>query len=396
MNIKLHNSNIVINVFSVKKCEREYHGILYTSALINNEYTLFSKDKLIYECKRCSKHVECKFSYDYDKFELQLCSDCRCIDTNMKKYGVHSPMQLEKTREKSRITCRKNLGVDYPSQSKIVQEKNIKTCQKNFNVDHPSQSKLIQEKFKITCRKNFGVDHPMQSDIIKEIHRETCRKNLGVDHPLKSIDISGKIRSTSRKIFYKNLISGDRLDGLVKPNFREEEFLTVKKRYQWICTKCNLKFMNHLNNGIIPRCPQCFPRKMTPSSILEKEIVSFIKLKNLNVIENTRKIIPSLELDIYIPSYNLAIEFNGTYWHSSGLKEKWYHQYKTELCYRLGIRLLHIYEWEWSEKREECENRIIYYLNNMKEQIKSRKPKPRFILNGCESDRKNYEVLIWD
>lgn len=53
------------------------------------------------------------------------------------------------------------------------------------------------------------------------------------------------------------------------------------------------------------------------------------------------------ELDIYIPDKHLAIEFNGTYWHSSLNIDKNYHFNKSRLCELAGIRLIHIYEYEW-------------------------------------------------
>jgi hypothetical protein len=85
----------------------------------------------------------------------------------------------------------------------------------------------------------------------------------------------------------------------------------------------------------------------------EKEVLDFVKSLTNNVEENTRKIIAPYELDIYIPEYNLAIEFNGNYWHSeAGGKDKAYHINKTNTCKDKGIQLLHIFEHQWLEKQE--------------------------------------------
>ncbi len=88
-------------------------------------------------------------------------------------------------------------------------------------------------------------------------------------------------------------------------------------------------------------------------SNLEKEVVNFVKSLNVIIVENTRKIINPYELDIYIPEHNLAIEFNGLYWHSE-LQGKGsdYHLMKTELCEEKGIQLLHIFESEWLNKKD--------------------------------------------
>ncbi len=67
-------------------------------------------------------------------------------------------------------------------------------------------------------------------------------------------------------------------------------------------------------------CPKCHTIGYSQA---EKEIVSFIKtFYDKKVIENDRSIIlneytgNNLELDIYLPDINLAIEFNGIYYHS--------------------------------------------------------------------------------
>ena len=65
-------------------------------------------------------------------------------------------------------------------------------------------------------------------------------------------------------------------------------------------------------------------------------------------------VIPPFELDIYIPNYNLAIEFNGIYWHSENgpnKVDKYYHFNKSILCQQAGIRLIQIYDYEWYDNR---------------------------------------------
>lgn len=66
-----------------------------------------------------------------------------------------------------------------------------------------------------------------------------------------------------------------------------------------------------------------------------------------------------LELDIYLPDKNVAIEFDGLYWHSeeNGKGEE-YHLSKTEECENIGIHLLHVFEDEWNDKQEIVKDRI--------------------------------------
>lgn len=64
---------------------------------------------------------------------------------------------------------------------------------------------------------------------------------------------------------------------------------------------------------------------------------------------------------MYIPSKQVAIEFNGVYWYSQ--VDKNYHLRKTEECEKLGIRLLHIWEDLWISKKEIYKSLISSSLN---------------------------------
>lgn len=80
------------------------------------------------------------------------------------------------------------------------------------------------------------------------------------------------------------------------------------------------------------------------SSVYTKQVIGPIKSK---------KYIYPYELDIVLPDANLAIEYNGLYWHSSLRKPNDYHLMKSLLCREKGIRLIHIYEFEDLDKQLE-------------------------------------------
>ena len=111
----------------------------------------------------------------------------------------------------------------------------------------------------------------------------------------------------------------------------------------------------------------------TKASTPEKKLKEFI-LNNYfgSIIYNSKQIIPPFELDIYLPDKNLAFEFNGNYWHSEvilaskSVSPKEYHQIKTKMCKEKGIRLIHIFEYEWDD---------LEYQNKLKDYI-------QFLLNG--------------
>ena len=77
--------------------------------------------------------------------------------------------------------------------------------------------------------------------------------------------------------------------------------------------------------------------------------------------ESNRTILNGLEIDLFAKDYNLGIEFNGTYWHSSIFKSKNYHLNKSLLAEQQGIHLIHIYEYEWTNPK--IKSKIIKLLN---------------------------------
>lgn len=98
-------------------------------------------------------------------------------------------------------------------------------------------------------------------------------------------------------------------------------------------------------------------------SAYEDEIILFINQldPNLNIETDVRYILSGgRELDIYIPDKKLAIEFNGTFWHSSPPKEADYHQKKSLECQEKDIHLIHIYEYEWKDSKQKA--KILAYL----------------------------------
>ena len=107
----------------------------------------------------------------------------------------------------------------------------------------------------------------------------------------------------------------------------------------------------------------------------EQDLCDYIiSITNEEVIQSDRSVLRDKELDIYIPAKKIAIEFNGTYWHSDIYKSKNYHQDKTLRCARLGIRLVHIFEYEWidTDKKVKLQNYLKDLLSDKKEIIYGR------------------------
>lgn len=103
-------------------------------------------------------------------------------------------------------------------------------------------------------------------------------------------------------------------------------------------------------------------RVSTTGSRYEHEIDQLIKSWGFET-EKTRRVIHPYEIDIYIPSKKLGIEFNGDYWHSEVHKTQNYHQVKSLLARERGVQLFHIFEYEWRD--ESKRPAIIGQLRNL-------------------------------
>lgn len=187
---------------------------------------------------------------------------------------------------------------------------------------------------------------------------------------------------TKQKTGMRRTMYGKFLDNqFVKPIFSEQEYIQYgdSSQYQWKCMKCGNVFTafrseSWFKQGQVPayaRCPTCYP-DLNGTSYSEHDVFKYLKsleaLKpGMEIVSRTnenRKLIPPYELDILIKKDGVvkyAVEYDGLYWHSDGKCPKNYHLTKTEMCERIGIRLIHIFENDWLNKRTIVESR----LNNL-------------------------------
>lgn len=110
----------------------------------------------------------------------------------------------------------------------------------------------------------------------------------------------------------------------------------------------NIDNLKLVKNEYIPIIEAYNNRYKFGHTLPERTIVSAIKdIYSCEIKTCTKKPIYPKELDIFLPDLQLAIEFNGTRWHSIELgTPKNYHLEKSLLCRNKNIRLIHIYEFE--------------------------------------------------
>jgi len=172
-----------------------------------------------------------------------------------------------------------------------------------------------------------------------------------------------KFLSTNDFIIKAKSIHGDKYD------YSKVDYNNSKDKINILCLE-HSEFKQIPNDHLMGKgCPKC-------GSIynqMENELKDFIKSLNLSFEENTKKVIAPYELDIFIPLKKVAIEFNGLYWHSEIYKDKNYHLNKTELCENKDIKLIHIFEDEWLNKKDVVKSRIKNILGFTEKKIYARK-----------------------
>jgi hypothetical protein len=101
------------------------------------------------------------------------------------------------------------------------------------------------------------------------------------------------------------------------------------------------------------------------TSKAEIEILDFLTSNGINVEKyRNRGLLNGSELDLVLPDYNLAIEYNGLYWHTESKgKNSTYHINKTKKCNEIGYSLIHIFEDEWENKKELIKYKLKHILN---------------------------------
>jgi len=161
-----------------------------------------------------------------------------------------------------------------------------------------------------------------------------------------------------------------------KYDYCSTQYFTGKEKINISCPEhgiFNQRAESHLQ-GI--GCPTCANERTIKISSGEQQIVDFIKsiATHTQIILNSRSIIHPREIDIYIPEYNVAIEYNGIYWHSElAGKDKLYHITKTNVCNKQNIHLIHILESEWLQNPKIVKSRLQAKLQSIDNTIYARK-----------------------
>ena len=200
---------------------------------------------------------------------------------------------------------------------------------RQHNIDKKTYLKEYPEDKSFFLGANPRVNRQMETDTDNFVVCEICGKKLGrIDGQHLKIHNMTKFEYI-QKFGYKNLVS-------VKYHNKMVESVNI--------ANLNMTF--------------------TRNSKSELEIKDFIESGGLECTTN-RKILNGKEIDIFIPSKNIGIEYNGNKWHTEwfGGKNKNYHLSKLEECKNKGVDLISVFEDEYENHKDIVLSKIAHILN---------------------------------
>lgn len=149
-----------------------------------------------------------------------------------------------------------------------------------------------------------------------------------------------------------------------------------------------------IGNG---HCPKC----TTNISKQEREIYEWMQTISPSVEQSVHDIPGVTEIDIFDRERKVGIEYNGHFWHSAQkltakdektgkprmtyAEAKKYHYLKTYNCEQQGIRLIHIWDYEWADPRKQkvLKNIILGALGILPERYYARQCEVKRYDRGC-------------
>lgn len=322
-------------------------------------------------CEGCKK----EFTISYRKKRQRFCTKS-CVQNTSSVQEKMKASQLE--------TYRKKYGVDHPMKTEavIMNFKNAMTRQ--YGVEHALQKEEFFQKVKTTKKERYGDDN--YNNIEKA--KRTCIEKYGVYNPLKCKEIKNRVADTNQKKHFEFLIEFCKNKNIT-PLFNKDEYTGYDfcKKYKFKCNKCSREFITDIYKPNHIFCEGCNP---TDKDTIENELFLFINSivpPNITIKRNDRTVLYGKEIDIYIPFKNIAFELNGLYWHSENNRgvNKQYHYNKYKSCMYHKIRLIHIFENEWNERKDIVKSIIKHSLGIVDRRIFARNCiiKP---LNSKETD----------
>lgn len=310
--------------------------------------------------KTCSR--ECRYKLASRNTDRAAATDTLKA-TMIDKYGVDNAMKLQSSKDKIMATNMSRYGSEWYSQTDECKHAVKDLSNKKYGCDHHLSSQIVINKRKDTCIQKYGVDNVSKIPEVRSTIEQAIKDRYGVSFNsqthIPNIDAWNYFISDPKAYILDNFED--------KPTIQDlacKLGVCITSIYQYID-------LEH-NSDLIARC----------QSKIESQVIDFIRSIDDTIVIQThnRSIISPYEIDIFLPDYNIGIECNPTATHNSSIEDPWgncpkpydYHKIKSSMCAQRGIRLFHIYGYEWKHKRSIVESMIRYSLHRCNRTIYAR------------------------
>lgn len=379
--------------------------------------------------KKCKDGLYKPFKTFKDGYRTYCKNNCTCMreDQSIKISNYQNSLSEEERKEqlkKSKQTCMENWGTDSHMKSKNFIEKLKKDNLEKYGVEFRISTPEVQSKIKETNKKKYNVEYPFQDKSIlnksmeksKDSHggvflkkaKEKYKEKTGYDscfqdpkwqekNKNKRLKETGSIsplgnNSVKKKMKEKELAKYG-VDHHTKRHWPKKLFeimsnieLLEKEILDCGSVEIFSKKYNIHNSTVYRKLENSTITKV--KSLVEKSIEDFLKELDIPYIKNCRSVIKNLELDFYIPSKKIALEYDSFYYHSEdhpNITSKNYHEIKTNKCEELGIQLIHIFQDEWFDRQDIVKSKIKNLLGLSPRGVGARKLSIRDIDNNTAS-----------
>ena len=323
-------------------------------------------------CKQCTSQVSWDRRYKQYK---TYCSSPACVNNDpdiiLKKRSSSNYMEQSAKRKLTNLSRYGHTNYLATTQGKISTHEGKLT---NSGPDYRLQEKSARE---ITIQSKYGVSNYF---------------SLNINHSETKIEKYGSVNNLQKRVNTNTLLYGIgnptqvpyvRYKGMFdNPDWLLDQHVNHQQSFSEIASNVGGIDPTALINRVRTKYADFVPTRF-PVSTGEKQLSAALTDLNIEHTTNTRQIIPPLELDIFIPQHNIAIEYCGLYWHSEQKgKTRSYHSTKWKRCNELGIQLLTIYEDEWFNTPQLVLNKIAHLCGLHKSKIFARNTEVTIVTNN--------------
>lgn len=314
--------------------------------------------------------VECRSCHKLRKAILVvdgMCSYCRRVPsmkrTMTERYGGVGFASKELTEKRYR-TNEKRYGDAHVSRVPEIKAKVNKAFDERWGGRRGLANPEIAEKTRATNVERYGTENAIDNAEVRRKAVESILERYGVPSAVLIPEVIRRTSFARRESangteVARTLSDAGALRAVVesfdhRPTYVEVAGLLGVRNAGTIAKAARLHGLNGMFNT------------HAKTSGMENEVRDYVRSLGFDGCADTT-VLGGRELDIYVPERSVAIEFDGQYWHSDEVLHDPNHQLaKTEQCLSKGIRLFHVFEWEWTIRRGACETMLSSALDSVR------------------------------